>query len=184
MHSDAEAVLLAELAAGCRTVVELGVYEGGSAVVLCRALMPDATLHLVDPFIEGGSALRPGQRAVPSATRRVVERAARGGPDLRWHLDFSQRLAEHWSHPIDLVFIDGDHSAEGCRADWELWHPLVSERGIVAFHDARLSQRDGTGLPGPTAVVDAVFRGDEPHAGWQVLVERDSLVAVERTKPI
>jgi predicted O-methyltransferase YrrM len=180
MHTAGEAEQLASLVAGRRTVVELGVYEGGSAVVLCRALGPGATLHLVDPFTEGGWALRAGLRGVPAAARRVVARAARDGPAIRWHIDYSQRLAERWRDPADVVFIDGDHSEAGCRADWELWHPFVVPGGLVLFHDARLSQPGGAGLPGPTAVVDAVFRAPAPPPGWRIVAERDSLVAVER----
>ena len=37
--------------------------------------------------------------------------------------------------PIDLLMIDGDHSYEGVRRDFELYAPLVREGGLVAFHD-------------------------------------------------
>src|SRR5258705_10522972 len=50
MHSPAESALLAELARDRRTVVEIGVYEGSSAVVLAGPLASDAPLHLIDPF--------------------------------------------------------------------------------------------------------------------------------------
>jgi predicted O-methyltransferase YrrM len=117
---------------------------------------------------------------VPAAARRVIARAASGGPDVRWHIDYSQRLAERWTDPVDVVFVDGDHSEDGCRADWELWHPFVRPGGLVLFHDARLTQPGGAGLPGPSAVVDAVFRSPAPPAGWRIAHEVDSLVAVER----
>jgi hypothetical protein len=181
LHTAGEAQALAELVRGRRTVVELGVYEGGSAVVVCRALEREATLHLVDPFTEGGWALRAGLRGVPYAARCVVARAARGGPAIRWHIEYSQALAERWSQPVDVVFVDGDHSEAGCRADWELWHPFVVPAGLVLFHDARRSQPGGSGLPGPTAVVDAVFRAAGPPAGWRIVQEVDSLVAVQRS---
>ncbi|HSD76426.1 MAG TPA: class I SAM-dependent methyltransferase [Solirubrobacteraceae bacterium] len=181
MHSEGEARLLAELARGRRSVVELGVYEGASAVVLCHALGRGATLHLVDPYTEGGTALRPGQRALPAVTRRVVGRAARrAGTQLHWHVEYSQRLARRWSEPVDLVFVDGDHSEQGCREDWELWSPSVVAGGLVLFHDARLGHPGGAGHPGPTAVVDSVFRGPGAVDGWELVAERDSLVAVRR----
>jgi cephalosporin hydroxylase len=36
---------------------------------------------------------------------------------------------------VDLLFIDGDHTYQGVKADWEMYHPLVRRGGIVAFHD-------------------------------------------------
>lgn len=39
-------------------------------------------------------------------------------------------------HPvIDLAFIDGCHSYEGIKNDFEIVYPQLSETGIIAFHD-------------------------------------------------
>jgi predicted O-methyltransferase YrrM len=58
---------------------------------------------------------------------------------------------------VDLVFVDGDHSYEGVRRDWETYQPKLSPWGLFAFHDslwghlgdpALLSfQRDDMGVP-------------------------------------
>lgn len=180
MHSAAESAALTRLATGARRVVELGVYEGSSAVVLCRVLGPEAELHLVDPFIDAsGWALRAGSRASATATRLAVRRAAQGGPRIRWHLARSQDVGASWSGaPVDLVFIDGDHSPEGCRQDWQLWHGHVAPGGAVAFHDARAGRPGGSGSPGPTSVVDDVFR--DADSAWTIVEEVDSLVVVRR----
>jgi predicted O-methyltransferase YrrM len=185
MHSEADAGVLRTTAAGRRRVVEIGVYEGSSAVVLCEVLEPDAELHLVDPFGEHGDALPAGWGATETASRRVVERARRrhDGPRVTWHVDYSAAVAERWSDPVDLVFIDGDHSEEGVRADWDGWNGFVEPGGAVLFHDARLSQEGGRGLPGPTAVVDAVFRGPGAVPGWRIAEEADRTVAVVRYSP-
>lgn len=179
MHTPAEAEALARLAAGRRTAVEIGVYEGSSAVVLVRALPPDATLHLIDPF-GANPTLLPGWAGVERSTRRVLARAVRSrqqaGPRVVWHVERSEEVAERWEQPVDLVFVDGDHTEAGCRRDWELWSRFVSPGGVLAFHDAR----GATALPGPCAVVDALFRGPRPVAGWRVCEEIDSLVAVVR----
>jgi len=37
---------------------------------------------------------------------------------------------------IGFVFIDGDHSFEGCRRDFETVREWVAPNGIIAFHDA------------------------------------------------
>lgn len=183
MHTAAEAAALTGLAelAGC--VVEIGVYEGSSAWVFCDALAPAAELHLIDPFIdESGWALRAGWRATPRATRVAVSRRARrGGPNIRWHIARSQDVGRRWTGPRpDLVFIDGDHSPEACREDWEVWHPHVSANGAVAFHDARLGLPGGAGGTGPTAVVTELFRGSGALEGWRIEHEVDTLVVVRR----
>jgi hypothetical protein len=181
MHTEGEAELLRRLASSRACVVEVGVYEGSSSVQLVDAMRPDATLHLVDPYVE--NALRSGWRGIERATRRTVTRAARrsGGPRLRWHVCTSEEAEQGWNGTqVDVVFIDGDHTPEGARLDWELWSPHVAPGGVVVFHDAREGKPGGRGLPGPTVVVDELFRGDSPAAGWTICDEVDSAVAVER----
>jgi predicted O-methyltransferase YrrM len=179
MHSDDEAAVLTRLAQGGRRVVELGVYEGSSAVMLCRALGPDAELHLIDPFIDPvGASLRAGWRANPTATRLAVKRAnPRNGPAIHWHIARSQDVGRDWTvGPVDLLFIDGDHSAAGCREDWDVWHSHIAPSGAVAFHDARDGLQGGRGGPGPTGVVNELFRHGTSE--WEICNEVDSLVVV------
>jgi predicted O-methyltransferase YrrM len=182
MHSDGESALLAQLARDRKRVLEIGVYEGSSALVLVDALEPDAELHLVEPFVGGGPWPGVMNPADEGATRTVVERAARkrGGPRLHWHVALSEEAAEGWSRPLDFVFVDGDHSEAACLLDWELWNGHVEPGGVVAFHDARVGKPGGWGDDGPTAVVDRLFR-DEGVPGWEIVVERDTLVAVVRS---
>jgi predicted O-methyltransferase YrrM len=182
MHSEDDAAVLRAIAAGRRRVVEIGVYEGSSAAVLCEVLDRGAELHLIDPFGQHGWALPAGWGATEGASRRVVERARRrhGGPRVIWHVDYSAAVARRWEGSVDLVFIDGDHSEEGVRADWEGWHGFVAPGGAVVFHDARLTQQGGRGLPGPTTVVDVLFRGPDAVAGWRIAREADRTVAVVR----
>ncbi len=47
--------------------------------------------------------------------------------------------SQHTKYPqikeYDFVFIDGDHSYEGCKADIENWYPGLADGGHVLFHD-------------------------------------------------
>jgi predicted O-methyltransferase YrrM len=182
MHAPAEADLLVELAREAGRAVEIGVYEGSSAVATVRALPPSAELHLIDPFGHHPDALRVGAAATAWATRRAVGRSLRGRPDVRvvWHVERSEDTAARWSLPVDLVFVDGDHSEAGCELDWTLWHPHVAPGGRVVFHDARDGSDDGRGLPGPTAVVRRTFRNGGPPPGWAIEREVASMVVVRR----
>jgi len=42
---------------------------------------------------------------------------------------------------VYFILLDGDHSYEGLRDDWDAWTPLVARNGIVAIHDSRSSSR-------------------------------------------
>ncbi len=162
MHSDDDLGVLMEAVAAARRVVEIGVYEGASAVALVGALGPGCELHLIDPFGHRPDALPRGWGASEWATRRALARAVRRqgaqAPRVELHPALSHEVAAGWSGPVDAVFIDGDHSERGCELDWSSWHPFVPVGGHVVFHDARAGRPRGRGLPGPTAVVERLFR--------------------------
>ena len=181
LHSGDDLGVLLATVGGARRVVEIGVYEGASAVALASAMGPESELHLVDPFGHHPDALPSGWAATEWATRRVVARAARRrGPRLTWHVALSQEVARDWTLPVDLVFVDGDHSEAGVARDWDCWHRFVAAGGHVVFHDARAGRPGGRGLPGPTAVVERLFRSPGPPPGWELAAEADRTVAVRR----
>ncbi len=183
MHSPEDARVLLDAARGTQRVVEIGVYEGASALALCDALGADAELHLIDPFGSHPDALPRGWGASEWATRRAVARTVRRrgreAPLVRWHVALSSAVAAGWSGEVDLVFIDGDHSEAGCELDWSSWRGFVALGGRAVFHDARAGEQGGRGLPGPTAVVARHFRG-EGTPGWELLAEADRTVVVRR----
>jgi len=43
---------------------------------------------------------------------------------------------------IDFIFIDGDHSYDGVKADYEDYSPLVRPGGLMAFHDVCMGEDD------------------------------------------
>ncbi len=183
MHSEDDARVLLDAARGARRVVEVGVYEGASALLLMRALGPSAELHLIDPFGRRPDALPEGWAASEWATRRLLGRELRrlgsDAPTLVWHVELSVETAARWSGEIDVVFIDGDHSEQGCQADWDAWRGFVRVGGHAVFHDARAGCVGGAGLPGPTAVVERSLRGGGTP-GWEVSSESGATVAGRR----
>jgi cephalosporin hydroxylase len=45
------------------------------------------------------------------------------------------RVKQEFPDGIDFLFIDGDHSYEGCMADFKNYLPLMSKGGVIALHD-------------------------------------------------
>jgi predicted O-methyltransferase YrrM len=183
MHSREDARVLLDAARSAQRVVEIGVYEGASALTLLSALDAGSELHLIDPFGRRPDALPSGWGATEWATRRVLDRARRRlgpvAPSVHWHAALSHEVAASWSQPVDLVFVDGDHSEAGCELDWDCWHRFVAVGGHLVFHDARADRAGGRGLPGPTAVVARRVRGAADPA-WAIVAEADRTVAVRR----
>lgn len=71
-----------------------------------------------------------------------------------------------WSRPIDLLFIDGDHSYDGVKADWDAFARHVRPFGFVVFHDTLWDlrpdprySRDDMGVP---RFVEELRRGGYP----------------------
>jgi predicted O-methyltransferase YrrM len=174
-HTAAEHHALEKYAQGRKSLVEIGVAEGASAVALRTAMSPEGTLYLVDPYhlsrVRTLNFLR-------RAARRVVSEKA--GPKTAWIEAFSHEAVVAWNRPIDFLLIDGDHREEAVEQDWNDWHPHVMEDGIIAFHDARLFPGGWTSPEyGPVRFVDRAFR-NKPSSSWEILEEVDSLVVVRK----
>jgi predicted O-methyltransferase YrrM len=129
--SEAEGELLERAAQGARTIVEIGVAEGGSAYHLRRAMHPDGDLHLIDPYPK-----RYGMNMSSRIAKRLVEKVPHG--HVHWHVTTSDDALGAWTEPIDFLFIDGDHAYDAVRRDFEGWSPHVRDTGTIAFHDALL----------------------------------------------
>jgi hypothetical protein len=95
---------------------------------------------------------------------------ARYGLERQVHLRVADsRTVEPPPDPIELLFIDGDHSYEGAAADFERWSAFVRPSGHVLFHDAVDRGGYGNVYPGVTRAVAEVERDPEwerqPGAG-------------------
>jgi len=127
------------------SVLEIGSLWGGTFFAHCAVADPDATLVSVD--------WQPPDDAGTMASRFTAH--ARGNQAIHciWHDSHSETAhatvrAALDGHPLDVLFIDGDHSLEGARRDYEMYAPLVRGGGIVAFHDIAADVPPGTGIPG------------------------------------
>ncbi len=174
-HTAAEHQALEEYAQRCKSLVEIGVAEGASAVALRTTMSPEGTLYLVDPFHLSRVRMLNFLRR---AARRAV--ATKSGAQIVWIEAFSHKAAATWEGPIDFLLIDGDHKEKAVEQDWNDWCPHLTENGIIAFHDARLFPGGWTSPEyGPVRFVDRVFRSN-PSSPWEIFEEVDSLVFVRK----
>jgi predicted O-methyltransferase YrrM len=49
---------------------------------------------------------------------------------------------------LDVLFIDGDHTYDGVKADYQMYRPLVRKGGLIAFHDIVDDHQTKYGRPG------------------------------------
>lgn len=70
----------------------------------------------------------------------------------------SQRTKYPQVGDADLLFIDGDHSYEGCTADLENWYPNLIDGGHIVLHDCYY------GSPVQESVIDFMARHPELEA--------------------
>jgi predicted O-methyltransferase YrrM len=119
--------VLVRRAAGLGDVVEIGSYRGRSTAFLAQALADEGgsrRLIAIDPHLEGTEEDFRANVSAGSASSLVDARVA-----------FSHDVAQEISGPLGVVWIDGDHSYDGVRQDFEDWFPKLATGGWVAFHD-------------------------------------------------
>jgi predicted O-methyltransferase YrrM len=126
-----EAALLYRLADGVRdaTVVEIGRSKGGSTLLLAAAVGEGSHVYSYDLHVKATAGAQSD-----AELREVLERF-----DLADRVTLvvgDSRTAEPPPALCDLVLVDGDHSYEGVRADFEVWHERVRPAGHMLFHDA------------------------------------------------
>jgi predicted O-methyltransferase YrrM len=115
-----------------RTVVEIGTARGGMFYALCQVADRGATIVTVDLPEEVSSrvSLDPAGAPTYARPRQTVHVIKADAHDPR-----TARQVAELTGPIELLFIDGDHSYGGVQSHYKLWSPLVRPGGLIAFHD-------------------------------------------------
>jgi predicted O-methyltransferase YrrM len=115
--------------------VEIGSARGKSACCIGLALKENrhGKLYAVDPHAP--TEWNDDNSVDTFKTMRRNLHAAGVANYVEIVRKFSQDFAASWTREIDMLFIDGDHSYEGVKRDWDMLHPKVSRFGVVIFHD-------------------------------------------------
>lgn len=136
---------LADLAAQVpedQEIVELGVFQGRTALIMAWGARQGHGAHVTGidlwddprntydaPFTDPGSE---------RWARHHVQSLGYSG-QIRLIKGHSAEIADTWigdpEKPVGLLFVDGDHSAEGARQDIEAWAPHLADGARIAVDD-------------------------------------------------
>jgi predicted O-methyltransferase YrrM len=160
-----------------RKLVEIGVWEGLTTSSLRRAMPPDAELICIDPYPVGRLGFSTQRIIATTEVNRV-----RNGR-VRWiratGAEAGRRYSSDGGGAVDFVFIDGEHSYDGLRVDWETWSPLVARGGIIALHDSRSSKERSLDDAGSAVFTREVILKDRRYRELEPV---DTLTVVERVE--
>lgn len=169
--TEAERNCLAVHAAGKRRLVEIGVWHGVTTCRLRAGMAAAGVLYAVDPYPVG----RLGVNVQRPIARAVVERVRNGR--VEWLRLTGAEAAMQLTEPVDLVFIDGDHSYAGLKADWESWSGLIAPGGVVALHDSRSTPTRSIDDAGSVRYTREVIAADRRFVSLELV---DSLTVLRR----
>lgn len=119
-----------------QTILEIGTHRGGTLFLWTRFAQPDATLISIDlPRGKFGGGFSPFRVPMYRRFVRVNQQLhlLRADSHAVTTLDQTQQLLA--GRPLDLLFIDGDHTFDGAKSDWQMYAPLVRRGGLIVFHD-------------------------------------------------
>jgi len=117
-------------------VLEIGTSRGGTLLLLSKALSEDAILISIDlPRGSFGGGYPLLRKFIYSNFRKGKQKIIliRGDSHSRKTLEKVKCILQ--DSKLDFLFIDGDHTYEGVKKDFEMYSPLVRKGGIIAFHD-------------------------------------------------
>lgn len=113
----------------CVHICEIGTLKGGTLFLFCQAASPNAKLIAVDINMPPYRSMAYKKFARKDQKVFCVEGDSKA--------DSTFRKVQSILKPelLDFLFIDGDHSYEGVKNDFEKYSVLVKKGGFIAFHD-------------------------------------------------
>lgn len=119
-----------------KTVIEIGTARGGTLYALSQLADPSAVILSIDlPGAPNGGGQSALERELFKSFGPIGQRLTCLPLDSHEPATFEAARAALDGRAVDLLFIDGDHSYEGVRADFERYRTLVAPDGLIALHD-------------------------------------------------
>ncbi|MFZ5553139.1 MAG: class I SAM-dependent methyltransferase [Bacteroidota bacterium] len=119
-----------------KVVVEIGTANGGTLFITSRVADENALIISIDlPGGKFGGGYPEWKIPVYSSFARKNQTIQLIRGDSHSDETFQKLLSILGTKKIDYLFIDGDHTYQGAKQDYEKYSTLVRPGGLIGFHD-------------------------------------------------
>lgn len=140
----------------CNYICELGVYKGTNFYEMTRHSPKLAVA--VDSWIDDGTVSRNDGRHSQEILDKLCEDftiSVSDKPFVKIYREYTFDAVKHFKNSyFDLVYIDADHSYEGCLRDINDWYPKVKKGRFLLGDDYRIYEGRHEGVK--FGVIEAV----------------------------
>lgn len=126
-----------------QTVVELGTHYGVSFFAFCEAAAAyskSSFIYAVDTWEGDSQAGHYGQEVFEKVQLHTNRKHRSQSRLIRSTFDDAAQYFNDQS--IDLIHIDGLHTYDAVKHDYETWLPKLKDDAIILFHDINVRERD------------------------------------------
>ena len=129
-----------------RLIVELGVHYGCSAFAFMQAMKDHSLpseLILIDTWEGDAFTAHDYEEDIHGVFCRVQKSCYPNVDAHRMRMTFDEAAGHFSDGRIDLLHIDGSHTYEDVKHDFETWLPKMREGGVIFMHDTGEDLFDG-----------------------------------------
>lgn len=128
-----ELFVLYDLASGLKeqsNVLEIGSYIGASSIMIAKGLKKGSKLYCVDTW--QNDAMTEGNWDTFTEFKKNTKSVESKIICVRSNSNEASNVV---NEELDMIFIDGDHSYDGVKNDFDCWFHKLKTGGIIVFHD-------------------------------------------------
>lgn len=120
---------------GFTSYAEIGVWKGDTTKYLLKNCKGLEKVYCVDDYKDNNKSFN--LREIEKS--KQIAKSLLNSPKVVFFYKSSEEASkEIKDETLDIVFIDGDHTYEGCSNDIMCWYPKIKKGGIICGHDYKI----------------------------------------------